>query len=149
VLFQGLMRSVDVLHQQGWGVNVGPLVKRIWRNILGERGLEEIVVPLSELAKVNPAWADSLKIAQQMQQAAAQAGAHPKTSISLKGDLDPMVSKELATGQPVSPGPPGPTASTGANGAPGPMGATSTTDAQAKLSRVTAAPSAGQALGGI
>ena len=73
------------LAQKGKRINWEALLKRVWRDGLGERGADSIIVDMTP---------------QEVQAMQAQQNARPvpKVSVSLKGDLDPIVSKDLAEG---------------------------------------------------
>ena len=73
------------LAMHGKRVNWEGLLVRVWRDALGERGADSIIVPMTP---------------QEMQAVQAQQNARPvpKVSVSLKGELDPLVSKDLAEG---------------------------------------------------
>lgn len=73
------------LAAKGKRINWEAILKRVWRDGLGERGADSIVVDMTP---------------QEIQQMQAQQNARPvpKVSVALKGELDPIVSKDLAEG---------------------------------------------------
>lgn len=55
LIFLNLLSNPEMAQQlqaQGYAVNLVELIKTIWRDTLGERGLADIVLPLTELQKV-------------------------------------------------------------------------------------------------
>jgi hypothetical protein len=73
------------LATKGKRINWEGLLKRVWRDGLGERGADSIIVDMTP---------------QEIQAMQAQQNQRPvpKVSVSLKGELDPLVSKDLAEG---------------------------------------------------
>lgn len=120
--FAQLAKIAPTLEQQGWGVKFGPLVKRVWRDGLGERGVEDIVVPLSELL-ADPQVQMARKQALQQQQQQHDLVQKPKVSVNIRGEVDTQTAVALAEGQTPAPqggGQPGIPGQTGApQGAPG------------------------------
>lgn len=80
VMGQLLAKAQMNLQAQGWAINWGVWAKRLWREGLGERGAESIIVPITELAAVNPAAAAliQMQIQQQLAQGAAGAPGAPQ-----------------------------------------------------------------------
>jgi hypothetical protein len=99
-----LVKAAPMLEQQGWGVKLGPLFKRAWRDALGERGVEDIVVPLSEMMK-DPQMQEAQKMAQQMAQQRAQQHQPPKVAVNIRGEIGMPEAEQLAAGQPAQPAP--------------------------------------------
>ncbi len=115
-----LLKASPELEKQGYGVKLAPLMKRVWRDALGERGTGEIIIPLSELMK-DPQMVEAQKMAVQMAQQRAAQPIPPKVAVNLRGDLDPATAHELASGQPLQPAP-GSNPNAAAAGQPGPAG---------------------------
>ncbi len=75
------------LARKGRKVNWEALYKRVWRDGLGERGADNIIVDMTP------------QEIQEMQRQAATPPP-PKVSVSVKGEIDPLLASELAAGQP-------------------------------------------------
>ncbi len=73
------------LARKGKRINWEYALERVWRDGLGERGADSIIIDMTP------------QEIQQMQ-AEQQARPVPKVSVALKGELDPIVSKDLAEG---------------------------------------------------
>jgi len=75
------------LAAKGKKVHWEALYKRVWRDGLGERGADNIIIDMTP---------------QEIQAMQAQQNKPepPKVSVSLKGDIDPLLAAELAAGQP-------------------------------------------------
>lgn len=102
--FGNLSKVAPQLEQQGWGVKWGPFAKRVWRDALGERGVEDIVVPLSELMK-DPQMVEAQKMAQAMAAQRAQMPHPPKVAVNIRGEIGMPEAEQLASGNPVQPAP--------------------------------------------
>jgi hypothetical protein len=116
-----LLKASPQLEQQGYGIKWAPLMKRAWRDALGERGTGEIIVPLNELMK-DPNMVAAQQMAQQMAQQRAQAIVPPKVAVNLRGELTPQTSETLAEGGHPQPAP-GSNPAAAASGQPGPSAA--------------------------
>lgn len=112
--YTALTKLAPQLEQQGWAVKLGPLTKRVWRDALGERGVEDIVVPLSELMK-DPQMQAARQMQMQLAQQKASMVIPPKVSVNIRGEVMPDIATQLAEGQRPQPAP-------GANGAPAQAG---------------------------
>lgn len=99
-----LAKLAPTLEQQGWAVKLGPLTKRVWRDALGERGVEDIVVPLSEMMK-DPQMQAARKMQVQMAQERAAMVIPPKVSVNIRGEVMSDVATELAEGKRPQPAP--------------------------------------------
>lgn len=82
---QMLAKAQQLMEQQGWTINWGIAAKRYWRDTLGERGLEDIVIPISELAKKDPAAAAMIQMRQQAQLLAQMQSAQPQPGAAPAG----------------------------------------------------------------
>jgi hypothetical protein len=102
--FANLSKVAPQLEQQGWAIKWGPFAKRVWRDALGERGVEDIVVPISELMK-DPQMQEAQQIAQQLAAARAQQKIPPKVAVNIRGEIGMPEAEALASGQPVQPAP--------------------------------------------
>src|SRR5262249_37933257 len=109
VFMQSAAKILPLLAQQGWAFNWGVIVKRLWRDNLGERGVEDIIVPITELPRVNPAAAAliQMQLQAQMMQAQQQAtgggapGPQPGTGqMAPAGQADANVSQARSMAQP-------------------------------------------------
>jgi hypothetical protein len=121
-LFGNLLKASPQLEQQGWGIKWGPYAKRILRDSLGERGTEDIIVPISELMK-DPQMAEAHQMAIQMAQQRAAQPIPPKVAVNIRGELmDQNAVTALAEGQKMQPTP-GSNPAAAASGQPGPQGA--------------------------
>ena len=70
------------LAAQGKKLNWELMATRMWRDALGERGADSIVIPMTPQDMQNMAQAQ-------------QAASKPKVSVSLKGEIDPVVARDL------------------------------------------------------
>lgn len=102
--YANLSKIAPQLEQQGWGIKWGPLTKRVWRDALGERGVEDIVVPISELMK-DPQMQEAQQMAQQMAQERANLIQKPKVAVNIRGEIGMPEAEALASGQPAQPAP--------------------------------------------
>jgi hypothetical protein len=102
--FGNLSKVAPQLEQQGWSVKWGPFVKRVWRDALGERGVEDIVVPISELMK-DPQMQEAQAMAQRVAAQRAQQHIPPKVAVNIRGEIGMPEAEALAAGQPVQPTP--------------------------------------------
>ncbi len=59
-LAAGLAKIAPILQQQGWAVNWAALVKRAWRDTVGERGVEDIITPIQQAPALDPAMLPQL-----------------------------------------------------------------------------------------
>ena len=80
-------QMVPDLAAKGKRVNWEALWTRVWRDSLGERGADNIIIDMTP------------QEIEEMRQKAATPPP-PKVSVSLKGEIDPLLSEELAAGQP-------------------------------------------------
>lgn len=102
VFMQSAAKIMPILAQQGWALNWGVIAKRMWRESLGERGVEQIIVPITDLPQVNPAAAALIQMQLQAQMAQAQqqamgggmAGPQPAT-----GQMPPASQADAAASQ--------------------------------------------------
>jgi hypothetical protein len=72
---------------KGKKVNWEALYKRVWRDGLGERGADNIIIDMT------PEEIEAMKAAQNKPEP-------PKVSVSVKGEIDPILATELAAGVP-------------------------------------------------
>jgi hypothetical protein len=117
--FANLIKVAPQLEQQGWGIKLGPLAKRVWRDALGERGVEDIIVPLSEMMK-DPQMQEAQQMAQKMAAERAQQPRPPKVAVNIRGEIGMQDAETLAAGQPVQPAPGSNPAAAAAGGKPSP-----------------------------
>lgn len=100
-----LLKASPQLEQQGYGVRWAPLLKRVWRDSLGERGTADIIVPLTVLNK-DPEMRAAQEMALELARKRAAMPQPPKATVNIRGEImEPGLAEKIAEGQPMQPAP--------------------------------------------